>query len=92
LICCYSFSGAASTGTRASFATATAAGAWSIPCNIVRRRHRITGDGAGYYLRRTMPRPVELAGYNDECARFIELQALIVLARRMAEAAKASRR
>ena len=33
-----------------------------------------------------MPRPVELAGYNDECARFIELQALIVLARRMAEA------
>jgi hypothetical protein len=33
-----------------------------------------------------MPRPVELVRYNDECARFIELQALIVLARRMAEA------
>jgi hypothetical protein len=44
----------------------------------VRRQHRITGDGAGYYLRRAMPRPVELARYNDECARFIELQALIV--------------
>jgi hypothetical protein len=38
-----------------------------------------------------MPRPVELAGYNDECTRFIELQALIVLARRMVEADQASR-
>jgi hypothetical protein len=58
----------------------------------VRRQHGITGDGAGYYLRRAMPRPVELAGYNDECARFIELQARIVLTRCMAEADKASRR
>jgi hypothetical protein len=56
----------------------------------VRRRHRITGDGAGFYLRRAVPRTVELARDNDECARFIELQALVVLARRMAGADKAS--
>jgi hypothetical protein len=61
------------------------------PLHHVRRQHRITGDGAGFYLRRAMPRPIELAGYNDERARFLELQALVVLARRMATADQASR-
>ncbi len=53
----------------------------------VRRRHGITGDGAGHYLRAAMPRRVQLAAYNDDCKQFIELHALIVLARRMAVAA-----
>ena len=52
--------------------------------DYVRRKHRITGDGASYYLRRAMPHPGGLPSYNDHCQRFVELRALIELARRLA--------
>jgi len=50
----------------------------------LRRRHGIAGDSAGYHLRRAMPRRVELARYNDQFGGFVQLHALIVLARRIA--------
>jgi hypothetical protein len=47
----------------------------------VRRAHRITGDGTGYYLQDAMPQPTTLLAFNDDCKDFGEMRALIRQAR-----------